>query len=231
MYNLKIIIPVYNEVGAIKIVIEDWVDELSKLSINYQIIAYNDGSKDETLSVLNLLEKEIETLKVVDKVNSGHGPTILKGYTENLDTEWLFQVDSDNELKAKDFSQFWEQRENYDFLIGVRKNRNSPLVRKLTTTISKIVVGLFYGSAVTDVNAPYRLFRTSCFNDVLSRIPKNTFAPNLIISGLASVRKLRVKQIEITHYNRETGEVSIKKWRLFKAAITSFLQTIKFRFS
>ena len=229
-YELKVIIPVYNEEGAIKNVIEDWASELSKLQINFQIITYNDGSKDNTLTFLKALEEEYSRLKVIDKKNSGHGPTILKGYKDNIDAEWLFQVDSDNELKAKEFSEFWNARNDFDFLIGIRQHRDSPLVRVVTTQISRLVVSLFYGAKVTDVNAPYRLMRVSAFKDEFAKIPENTFAPNLIVSGLASVKRMRVKQFNVVHHSRQTGEVSIKKWGLFKAAFKSFLQTIMYRF-
>jgi len=229
--ELKIIIPVYNEEGAIETVIEDWNNHLSKLNINFKIYTYNDGSKDDTSKILHELEKKYANLVVVDKSNSGHGPTILKGYRDNLDADWLFQVDSDNELKASEFEKFWNARNEYDFLIGKRIHRNSPLVRVITTQISRMVVKLFYGAKVKDVNAPFRLLRIATFKNDIKRIPKDTFAPNLIIAGLASLRKMRVKQFDVTHYERETGEVSIKKWKLFRAAFTSFLQTIQFRFS
>jgi glycosyltransferase involved in cell wall biosynthesis len=230
LVNLKIIIPVYNEEGAISDVIQDWTETLHSLKIDFEIHAFNDGSKDQTLKILNDLAKSNNRLKVIDKPNSGHGPTILKGYKENLDVEWLFQVDSDNELKANEFSKFWKERNDYDFLIGNRIQRNSPLPRVVTTAISRWVVGIFYGSQVKDVNAPFRLMRTSKFHDDVLKIPDDTFAPNLIISGIANIRKMRIKQLDVVHHNRETGEVSIKKWKLFKAAFKSFLQTMSFRF-
>lgn len=230
MLELKIIIPVYNEEGAISDVIEDWAKTLESLQVEYEIHAFNDGSKDNTLTILNGLAATNDRLIVVDKPNSGHGPTILKGYKENLDVQWLFQVDSDNELKANEFEQFWKARNDYDFLIGKRIQRDSPLPRIVTTTISRWVVGIFYGSRVKDVNAPFRLMRTDKFHDDVLKIPDDTFAPNLIISGIANIRKLRIKQFNVVHHNRETGEVSIKKWKLFKAAFKSFLQTMTFRF-
>jgi glycosyltransferase involved in cell wall biosynthesis len=230
LINLKLIIPVYNEEGAIADVIHDWTNVLSDLNIQFEIHVFNDGSKDNTLGILKDLAKENKHLIVVDKPNSGHGPTILKGYKENLDVEWLFQVDSDNELKANEFEKFWKARNDYDFLIGKRVQRDSPLPRVVTTTISRLVVGFFYGNRVKDVNAPFRLMRTSKFHDDVLRIPDDTFAPNLIVSGIANLRKLRIKQFDVVHHNRETGEVSIKKWKLFKAAFKSFLQTMSFRF-
>ncbi len=230
MSDLKLIIPVYNEEGAIHAVINDWTQTLHQLNIDFSIYVFNDGSKDNTLQILNDLAKENDKLVVVDKKNSGHGPTILKGYKENMDAQWLFQVDSDNELKANEFEKFWKVRNDYDFLIGRRIHRDSPLPRIITTGISRLTVGFFYGNKVKDVNAPFRLMRTSKFRDDVVRIPDDTFAPNLIVAGIANIRKLRIKQFDVTHHNRETGEVSIKKWKLFKAAFKSLIQTILFRF-
>ncbi|MFY0631062.1 MAG: glycosyltransferase family 2 protein [Flavobacteriaceae bacterium] len=230
MSELKIIIPVYNEEGAITEVINDWTSTLEKLKIDFLIYVFNDGSKDNTIGILQELSKSNKHLKVIDKPNSGHGPTILKGYKENLDAQWLFQVDSDNELRAEEFEKFWVERHDYDFLIGYRTQRNSPLPRIITTAISRITVGFFYGNRVKDVNAPFRLMRTSKFGDDIVKIPDNTFAPNLIVSGIANIRKLRIKQMTVLHHNRQTGEVSIKKWKLFKAAFKSLIQTIVFRF-
>jgi len=227
---LRLIIPVYNEEEAIKVVINDWINKFEELQIDYKIYAYNDGSKDQTLKILRDLESNNDRLVAIDKPNSGHGPTILKGYKENLDADWLFQIDSDNELRTESFHLLWEVRKEYDFVIGVRVQRESPLPRVIITQISRWVVGIFYGYKVKDVNAPYRLMRVEKFKDDLLRIPNLTFAPNLIISGIANLRKMRVKEFDIVHHNRETGEVSIKKWKLLKAAMKSFIQTIKFRF-
>lgn len=230
MLELKIIIPVYNEEGAISAVIQDWTQTLESLKIKFEIHVFNDGSKDGTINILTELAKDNDKLVVVDKPNSGHGPTILKGYKENLDVQWLFQVDSDNELKANEFEKFWKARNDYDFLIGKRVQRNSPLPRVITTSISRLVVGFFYGNRVKDVNAPFRLIRTSKFHDDILKIPDDTFAPNLIVSGIANKRNIRIQQFDVVHHNRETGEVSIKKWKLFKAAFKSLLQTVAFRF-
>jgi len=79
------------------------------------------------------------------------------------------------------------------------------------------------------VNSPYRLFRAEAFKDVVRQIPDDTFAPNLILSGFCSVKKLRVLELPVPQAKRKTGEVSIKKWRLLKASARSFLQTIAFR--
>ncbi|MBT5954482.1 glycosyltransferase family 2 protein [bacterium] len=229
--SLAIVIPVYNETEIIDTVIQDWVDNLRPLAIDFSIHLYNDGSKDNTLSVCKEIEKKVPELTVHDKANSGHGPTILKGYCDNLSHTWLFQIDSDNELPAAHFKLLWEQRNDADFLIGIRENRENPLPRRLISLISRLCVRLFYGTGVYDVNSPYRLMRVEKLRATYEGIPKDTFAPNVIISGMVNYLGLRIVQIDVPHRQRETGEVSIKKFKLLKVAIKSFFQTILFSFN
>ena len=230
MTELTVVMPVYNEEGAVSTVLSQWTKALRALSIDYQIAVYNDGSKDATLPALQKIAGEQPRITVIDKPNSGHGPTILKGYRDHLDSGWIFQVDSDGELGTEAFAALWNNRESYDFLIGRRVQRESPLPRKITTWISRALVWTLYGRAVFDVNCPYRLFKPASLRERLLLIPEHTLAPNLILAGLASCLHLRVFQTAVAHTERQTGEVSIKKWKLFKFALVSFLQTIQYRY-
>lgn len=229
MPELTVVMPVYNEEGAIASVLAQWADALQALRIDYQIAAYNDGSRDGTLAIIQAMAQQNPRITVIDKPNSGHGPTILQGYQAHRHSAWIFQIDSDGELGAEKFAELWRNREGYDFLIGHRVSRKSPLPRKITTWVSRAIVWLLYGRRVFDVNCPYRLFRPASLKHYLLQIPADTFAPNLIVAGLASVLHLRVFQTEVEHTERRSGEVSIKKWKLFKAALASCYQTILFR--
>ncbi len=228
MKDLNVIIPLYNEEKIIKTVLEKWCSLFESLHIDYMIYVYNDGSKDNSLEIANSFTVDHPHICVHDKVNSGHGPTILLGYKENTDAEWLFQIDSDDEISVDEFHQLWNARHNYDFLLGYRVDRNSPFIRKAITTISRLTVALFYGTGIRDVNCPYRLIRTSAFSFRFRDIPSHFFAPNIIISGIAVRQKLRIFQYPVTYNSRTTGTVSIKKWKLIKAALVSFYQVVSF---
>ncbi len=228
--ELCLVVPAYNESGAIKEVIQSWETLLAKLNINFDIHIYNDGSKDNTLEILTAEAKNYENLFIHDKKNSGHGPTILLGYNENVNNyEWIFQIDSDNEMSPNDFSKLWEKRAKYDFLVGRRDQRIQPASRRIVSQISRIVVRILFGKTIWDVNSPYRLMRTSSFSPIYKKIPADTLAPNLLVSGLAGKNKLRLYEVPVRHHCRTTGEVSIQKWKLFKFSLRSFLQTFYFR--
>ena len=229
--ELAVVVPVYNEQDSIRNVLEEWCETLKRLGIRFCVFAYDDGSKDDSSDVLRAVASIYpQNIKVISKQNSGHGPTILRGYKEVAPlAEWIFQMDSDNEMSAKSFSQLWERRTDYDFLLGCRQGRRQPIVRCLVSLVSRLVIRCFYGSGTGwDVNSPYRLMRSSAFKSLFQMMPGNTFAPNLIVSGYVARKGLNYSEIPVPHKERQTGEVSIKKWKLLKAAVRSFYQTISF---
>lgn len=226
--ELAVIIPVYNEEGCIKEVIIEWQSVLDKLKIDYRIVAYDDGSKDKSLEILRYLEQNIPQLDVITDSNKGHGPTILKGYRDHLHARWLFQVDSDGELKPQNFPLFWNERVDQDFIIG-KRNRESNTLRKVITFFTYATIRATYGKGVYDINCPYRLMKRESFQDVLTRIPQTTFAPNVILSGYACWKKMNIKQIDISHQFRKTGEVSLRSFKVILVAFLSFRQTLQFR--
>ncbi len=229
--ELAVVMPVYNEEEIIFKTINRWTQELESNKINFQIHVYNDGSRDDTLRRLKEIEKHNKALFVHNKTNNGHGPTILLGYRENSDAEWIFQIDSDNEMDPRYFSELWHKRKDYDFLIGRRDGRRSRFSRRIISLISRIAVRIFYGCGVWDVNSPYRLIKTWKFKDIFFKIPDRTFAPNVIISGIACYQKnIKIIEIPVMHQNRRTGKETVKKWKLFNAALKSLYQTIIFRF-
>lgn len=229
--KLCVVMPVYNEQEAIGPVLEKWDSALKELGIDYEIRPYNDGSRDASLSVMREAAERLgPQINICDKPNGGHGNTILTGYREAAADgfEWIFQIDSDDEMGPERFGELWSRRAGFDFLVGTRQGRVQQLPRKVMSFASRLCVRLFYGKSVWDVNSPYRLMRVSAFRGFYEAIPLTTFAPNVILSGLAARHKLRCYEVEVPQHDRTTGEVSIKKWKLLKAALRSFWQTMVF---
>lgn len=229
--DLAVVMPVYNEVGCIVDVVNSWLNALALLNIKFRIIVLNDGSQDGTKEALEVF-KDDDRIEIVNKQNSGHGPTILVGYRKAVRiADWAFQCDSDDEMKPDHFPILWEKRQDYEALFGLRVERNQSIARKLLSYSSRLIVHLLFGKAVTDVNTPYRLMRSPILGQVIDHIPPDTFAPNVIISGVLSKYNFRIYEHPVPHESRTTGQVSIVKWTLFRAALRSFRQTLNSRSS
>lgn len=227
--ELALVMPVYNEEEIIAEVVQDWREELDRLGVAFRMIVLNDGSTDGTQGQLETFLGD-PRIEVINKPNSGHGPTILQGYRQAVDTApWVFQTDSDNEMRPEHFRRFWEQREEYDGLFAIREGRTQGRGRRLISAVSRATVAVRFGRGVRDANVPYRLLRSDVLKPVVERIPDETFAPNVIISGAFSRRGARITNIPVPYRARKTGTVSIVKWKLWKAAARSFWQTLTYR--
>ena len=120
----------------------------------------------------------------------------------------------------------WEQRHHYDALFGYRENRIQSRGRALISSISRVAVGILCGRQVRDVNTPFRLMRADMLSGFIHSLPDNTFAPNIIISGELNRRTRNILNLPVRHNQRRTGQVSIVKWRLWKMAARSLMQTL-----
>ncbi len=223
--DLALVMPVYNEGLCIRNVVESWYNVLESLRIKFVMIVLNDGSRDGTEEQLARFAG-YTGIEVVNKPNSGHGPTILMGYRKAvLQADWVFQCDSDDEMKAEHFPKLWEKREDYDALFGVRERVQQSVQRKFVSLGSRITVRLLFGKGVMDVNSPYRLIRSNVLARIVDQIPDHTFAPNVVISGALARGKFRIYNHPVPHEPRKTGAVSIANWKLYRAAVKSFGQT------
>ena len=224
--ELTVVMPVYNEEKLIEGVVSDWQCELRRFSIRYELVLYNDGSTDKTKAVLEQLAERSPELVVKTHSNRGHGPTILRGYSE-AKGDWILQMDSDGEMDPAEFQQLWSAREKYDLILGCRQNRKESVLRRLISWTSRATVRVLFGQGIADVNTPFRLIRRTSLARILNRIPQDTFAPNVIMSGLAIRNNWRILQCWVPHKGRQGGGGSLVGMRVWKGALRSFFQTVK----
>jgi dolichol-phosphate mannosyltransferase len=222
---LTVIVPVYQEEGAAAAVLSDWTDALAALAIDYRLRVYDDGSRDGTAAILDAHARKNARIDVVHQENRGHGPTVVRGYREAA-SAWVFQVDGDGEMPAAPFAQLWERREDYDLLVGDRRDRESAPLRRLVSASSRLLVRLAFGRGPRDVNAPYRLWRGDALRALLPRVPDDAFAPNVLLSGLAARARLRIFEAPVPHHGRRTGRGSLNLRRLAWGVLRSARETV-----
>jgi glycosyltransferase involved in cell wall biosynthesis len=199
------------------------------MGIEFRMIVLNDGSRDGTREALAAFEGD-PRVTVIHKPNSGHGPTILMGYRQAVElAPWVFQCDSDDEMKPEHFPELWNIRDPYDAVFGLRQGRRQNVGRKIISAGSRLTVRLLFGKGVLDVNTPYRLMRSDLLKQILPQIPDDTFAPNVIISGTLARSGARICNRPVPHEGRRTGTASIVKWKLWKSALKALWQTLRCR--
>ena len=226
--NLAIIIPVFNEQDIIEKVINDWLFVAKKF--DGFIIVINDGSSDNSLKILNKISKKNNRLMVINKKNSGHGPSVYTGYKIALKKKFnfIFQVDSDDQFFSKDFNKLWLLRDENSLILGFRKKRYDSFHRLIITRILKILNLIIFRKFIPDVNIPYRLIGGEFLKKNLKFISSKSLAPNILISIKAAKDK-KIKSVVVSHKERLTGMVWIVKFNLIKFMFKVFIEIISFK--
>ena len=102
MVEISVVIPIYN--------VEDYLEECLDSIVNQtftdlEIICVNDGSKDNSLEILNEYAKKDDRITVIDQENGGHAVATNVGmdqatgkYLFLMDSECGFRIISGNKL-------------------------------------------------------------------------------------------------------------------------------------
>lgn len=221
MDRLYIVIPAYNEEENIEAVIKDWYQIVEKIGNGSKLVIIDDGSKDNTYSILQEFSKQMEHLEAITKVNGGHGATVLHGYNYAVEAgaDYIFQTDSDGQTLPEEFWDFWKLRDTYDMVIGSRVGREDGASRVLVTKVLKIVLYLCFHVKLTDANTPFRLMKSSTLKEYIGLIPKDYNLSNVMVSVIYGKKKLAVKYIPITFRSRQGGVNSINMKRIISIGI------------
>ncbi len=215
--------PAYNEAANIETTVKQWHDTISDIlskepDTDWKIVVCDDGSKDDTHTILKHLQPLFPHLVALTKPNSGHGSTLLHLYHYAIDNkcDYVFQTDSDGQTEPMEFQSFWENRYKYDFQIGCRTKRQDGFSRIVVTRTLRLVVRMTMGVYVKDANTPFRLMRADKLNELMKFIPQDFFLSNVALSALAVKKKLRVGWHTVTFKPRQGGVNSINLKRIFK---------------
>ncbi len=223
METLFIVIPAYNEEANIRQVIEDWYPVVEKYHGDQKsrLVIIDDGSKDRTYQIVQEYAAARPLLTPVTKKNGGHGPAVLTGYNYALEhgADYIFQTDSDGQTLPEEFDPFWEQKNDWDMLIGLRKGRQDGFSRIVVTKTLKAVIRLCFGVSAADANTPYRLIRSDVLKKYISLIPQDFFLSNVLLSVIFEKKGCRVKYLPITFRPRQGGVNSINLKRIVKIGI------------
>lgn len=220
MEKLYLVIPVYNEQANIKNVIEQWYPIVDKHNANGEsrLVLIDDGSKDDTYSIMQECAKKYPLMEIMTKPNEGHGATVLYGYQYAIKNgaKYIFQTDSDGQTLPSEFEQFWNCKQDYEMVIGHRSKRKDGISRYFVTKILKLTLKLCFGVNVTDANTPFRLMKADILKENLNYIPEKFNLSNVIISVLYAKKNYKVNYIPITFRPRQGGENSINFRKIVK---------------
>ena len=162
-FKLSIIVPVYNEDKTILTVLQK-LNNLKEFYQNIQIIVINDGSKDNSLEILES-NKSLFDILINNPTNRGKGNAVKKGL-EVADGDYITFQDADLEYDPEDFKKFLNliNKVNPDLIIGSRFNyadysRSHYILNKIGNKFMTFLFNIIYDTTFTDIYSCYACFK------------------------------------------------------------------------
>ena len=144
------------------------MNDLKKFYQNTQIIVINDGSKDNSLEILES-NKALFDILINNPTNRGKGNAVKKGL-EVADGDYITFQDADLEYDPEDFKKFLNliNLVNPDLIIGSRFNyadysRSHYILNKIGNKFLTFLFNIIYDTTFTDIYSCYACFKKNLY--------------------------------------------------------------------
>ena len=208
--RLAIVVPCYNEEAVLKETntrLTSLLKELasqSKIKADSFIVYVNDGSKDQTWSLIHQLGEEDTCVRGVKLAhNAGHQNALMAGLESfKGEADALVTIDADlqddvNAIKA----MVDEYLAGADIVYGVRKERTTDSFFKRTTALAFYKLMAIMGTDTVYNHADYRLMSQRAV-EALCQYPER----NLFLRGLVPLLGFTTKNVYYDRAERFAGE-------------------------
>lgn len=164
--DLTIIIPAYNEAEGITDTIKTLLPHVKER--NWELLVINDGSSDNTLEKLRL----IEGISILSHpYNKGYGASLKTGIN-NSKNEFIAFYDADGQHTPADLIKLTEEFTNFDMLVGERgKDSHQDWIRKPGKWVLSKVANYLTGRKIPDLNSGLRVIKRDLIKRHLNLFP------------------------------------------------------------
>ena len=220
---LSIVVPVYNEEENVRLLFEKIQTICETIGEAYEVLFVDDGSHDETFTVLSELSKQKPQLGVIRfQKNAGQTAAMAAGF-ECAQGQRIISMDGDLQNDPADIPKLLEKLdEGYDLVCGWRKERQDKfLTRRVPSIVANWIIGKVTGVPIHDNGCSLKAYRASVIKQVPLYGEMHRFIP-----AMSTVAGARIAEIVVTHHPRRFGKSKYGLGRVWRV----MLDIIAFKF-
>lgn len=199
---ISVVIPVYNEEANLPHLIERLRAVVQKMGRSFELVFVDDGSRDNSLSILKsfLIHPEVKVVELTR--NYGQHAAIFSGFSV-VGGEIVITLDADLQNPPEEIPNLVRVMEEggYDVVGTIRKERKDSFLRTFPSRIVNIVARKITKVNMSDWGCMLRAYR----RDVVARMV-NCHEHSTFIPALATYFAKKVTEIEVVHNERHGGE-------------------------
>ncbi len=199
---ISLVIPVYNEEANLPHLLERLKPVMQKMGKSYEIIFVDDGSRDNTLSILKsfLIYPEVKVVELTR--NYGQHAAIFSGFSV-VRGDIVITLDADLQNPPEEIPNLIRVMEegNYDVVGTIRKERKDSFFRTFPSRIINVITRKITKVNMSDWGCMLRAYRRNIVERMVTCHEHSTFIP-----ALATYFAKKVTEIEVVHEARHGGE-------------------------
>jgi len=211
--EISIVIPVYNEEAGLARLFERLYPALDTLAISYEIIFVNDGSRDNSVSLLaeQYRKRPDVTRVVLFNGNYGQHMAILAGF-ERTRGQFIITLDADLQNPPEEIPKLIVKlREGYDYVGSIRRKRQDAVWRTVASKAMNQLRERITNIRISDQGNMLRAYGRNVI-DLVNRCGEvNTFVP-----ALAYKFARKPTEIIVDHEERVAGESKYSLYSLVR---------------
>lgn len=219
MSNALVVIPTYNEIENIELLLRDIIS----LQQDFDILVVDDNSPDGTAAEVEKLIKEYpDTLFLLKRTSKlGLGTAYIAGFKWALKKQYdfIFEMDADFSHNPKDLLRLYSvcETENYDMAIGSRYVTgvnvvNWPMNRVLLSWGASKYVRWITGMKIDDTTAGFICYKREVLEAInLDAIKFVGYAFQIEMKFKTYLSKFKIKEVPVIFTDRTKGTSKMSK--------------------
>lgn len=222
--NLSLIIPVYNEQDNLPMLFDALYETMNSLGKTWEVILVDDGSRDNSLSVLQeYAQKDTDHVRVISfRRNFGQTAAIAAGldYSQG---DIIILLDADMQNDPADIPMLLAKLdEGYDLVSGWRKQRkDNAVTRNFPSMMANKLISRVTGVELHDYGCTLKAYRRPVLEGFRLYGEMHRFIP-----VFASSVGARITEVVVNHHPRRFGKTKYGLERTVKVVLDLF--TVKF---
>ncbi|MCR4703573.1 MAG: glycosyltransferase family 2 protein [Saccharofermentans sp.] len=222
---LSIVVPAYNEGEHIYDNLMTIDKALKAFCSDYEIIAVNDGSKDNTGAEIKRASQDNPNIRDLGyDTNRGKGGAVTHGAV-NSRGDIVGFIDADLDLSPDLIRGYYEEmnKTGADIVIGSKMHKDSkleyPFMRKFVSFGYFVMLKILFGLKCHDTQTGLKLYKGSLIREIAPLRRINGYAFDIELLALGNKRKARLIEmpVELNYSRSESfGRIKFKDvWKMF----------------
>lgn len=201
--RVSIVLPVYNEAESLPELFDKFTKVFAVNSYDYEVIAVNDGSTDNTEVVLEKLASQNTRFKAISFWSNRGQTSALHAGIEHATGEIIVTMDADLENDPADIDRLIKKLdEGYDVVSGWRRKRwnDKKLIRKIPSVLANSIISKIAGLKLHDYGCTLKAYRSALIKDIRLYGEMHRFIP-----AYAANLGAKVAEMEVNYEPRKYG--------------------------